>query len=106
MESDLQKIEELKKDMTIIREMISNCKKTGMAAFDIEMKVMTELPELYDHYPFLIKRLSKSTDDSYLDKFILAIQQVYKGEKTLAAVELNLGLELKKQFIDSVIDKK
>jgi len=106
MESDLQKIEELKKDMKAIREMVSNCRKAGKESFDIEMTLMTELPELYDHYPFLIKRLSKSTDDSYLDKFILAIEEVSRGEKSLAAVELSLGLELKKKFIDSVIDKK
>ena len=106
MESDLQKIEDLKKDMKAIREMVSNCRKAGKESFDIEMTLMTELPELYDHYPFLIKRLSKSTDDSYLDKFLIAIDEVAKGEKTLAAVELNLGLELKKKFIDSVIEKK
>jgi len=106
MESEFQKIEELKTDMKSIREMVANCRKEGKEAFDIEMTIMTELPELYEQYPFLVKRLSKSTDDSYLDKFITAIEQVSKGEKSLAAVELNLGLELKEKFIDSVINKK
>jgi hypothetical protein len=106
MESDLQKIEDLKKDMNIIRETVAKCRTEGKDGFDIEMHVMTELPELYEQYPFLIKRLSKSTDDSYLDKFLKAIVEVSNGEKSLAAVELNLGLELKKKFIDSVLDKK
>lgn len=106
MESDLQKLEALKSDMKIIRETVSNCRLKGKDGFDIEMFVMTELPELYEQYPFLIKRLSKSTDDSYLDKFINAITEVSNGEKSLASVELNLGLELKKKFVDSVLDKK
>ena len=106
MESEFQKIEELKTDMKLIREMVTNCRKQGKDGFDIEMTIMTELPELYEQYPFLVKRLSKSTDDAYLDKFIAAIEQVSKGEKSLAAVELNLGLELKEKFIDSVINKK
>jgi len=150
MESDLQKNEELKKDMKIIRDTVAKCRSDGKdninaieertkatkamevanaskdevdemaakiadehakkaesaAAFEIEMHIMTELPELYEQYPFLIKRLSKSIDDSYLDKFLKGIEEVAKGEKSLAAVELNFGLELKKTFIDSVLDKK
>lgn len=150
MESDLQKIQELQKDMKIIRDTVAKCRIEGKdninaieertkaskamavanaskdvvaemaakiadenakkaeaaAAFEIEMHIMTELPELYEQYPFLIKRLSKSTDDSYLDKFLKAIVEVSNGEKSLASVELNLGLELKKTFIDSVLDKK
>jgi len=106
MENDLQKIDDLKKDMIAIREMVAKCRNEGKDGFDIEMNVMIQLPEMYEQYPFLVKRLSKSTDDSYLDKFINSIEQVAKGEKSLAAVELNLGLELKKKFIDSVLDKK
>ena len=106
MESDLQKIEDLKKDMKIIRETVAKCRSEGKDGFDIEMHVMTELPELYEQYPFLVKRLSKSSDESQLDKFLVSLEEVSKGEKSLAATELNLGLELKKKFIDSVLDKK
>jgi hypothetical protein len=106
MESDFQKIDELKKDMKELREAVAKCRKDGKDGFDIEMTIMTDLPEIYEQYPFLVKRLSKSTDDSYLDKFLNAIDEVSRGEKSLASVELNLGLELKKKFIDSVLEKK
>jgi len=102
----MDKVEELKRDIQNIKEKIEECKlKNKTDHFDIEMVIMTELPELYDQYPWLIKRLSKSTDDKWLNKFVDELESVTKGNKTLAAVELSLGNELKEEFIDPVVSK-
>ena len=108
MQSDnLNKIKDLRKDIKSIQEKIKECRDKGKNDdFDIEMTVMTELPELYNDYPWLIKRLSKSQNDLYLNKFVESLESVMKGEKTLASVELALGLELKQQFIDPIVNKK
>ena len=105
-ENNMDNIVNLKKDIDTLRNKVLECKKNNMKdTFDIEMKIMTELPELYDSYPWLIKRLCKSEDEEYLDKFVTSLEAVSKGEKTLAAVELNLGMDLKKKFLDPVLDK-
>jgi hypothetical protein len=108
MQSDnLHKIKELKKDIKTIQDKIKECKEKGKSDdFDIEMTLMTEIPQLYSDYPWLIKRLSKSQEDAYLVKFIASLESVMKGEKTLASVELALGMELKQQFIDPVVSNK
>lgn len=105
MENDMDNLKVLKKNIKEIENMIDTCRKENKNSFDTEMTIMTELPELYQQYPFLVKKLSKSDDKDYLNKFIESLEQVVKGNKSLASVELNLGLELKKQYIDSVIDK-
>ena len=57
----MENIEVLKKDIQLIKNKISECVSNKFTdCFDIEMKIMTELPEQYNDYPWLIKRLSKS----------------------------------------------
>jgi hypothetical protein len=104
----MENIEVLKKDIQLIKNKISECVSNKFTdCFDIEMKIMTELPEQYNDYPWLIKRLSKSnfTDDKWLDKFISSLESVAKGESTLASVELKLGEELKQEYIDPILEK-
>lgn len=105
-ENNMDNIISLKKDINALRNKVAECKNNNIKdSFDIEMKIMTELPELYDSYPWLIKRLSKMEDEEYLDKFIDSLESVSKGDKTLASVELNLGMDLKKKFLDPVLEK-
>jgi len=40
-----------------------------------------------------------------LNKFILELEGVVKGNQSLASVELKLGMELKQQFIDPVLEQ-
>jgi len=102
----MENIIDLKKDIELIKNKIKECRDKNMIKdFDIEMAVMTDLPEQYNQYPWLIKRLSKSNDDQYLKKFVNALESVAKGESSLASVELKLGEELKNKFIDPILEK-
>ena len=95
----MENIIDLKKDIELIKNKIKECRDKNMTKdFDIEMAVMTDLPEQYNQYPWLIKRLSKTNNEEYLEKFVSALESVAKGESTLASVELKLGEELKNKF--------
>lgn len=75
--------------------------------FDLEMKILEIMPEFYDKYPSLVKRLCKSEnlDNTYLYKMIELIEQINKGEKSLNLVEYNLGQELADKFVNPIVDK-
>ena len=97
-------MDDLKKDIKLILNKINFYKNINIEdSFKIEMLLMEELPELYSQYPFLIKRLCKSTDTTWLDAMTLGMDDVNSGKKTLAAVEMELGTKLKKEFIDPLI---
>jgi len=103
---NLQKLEELKKDIQLIKSKIEENKIKGITdSFKLELILLEELPDQYDQYPWLIKRLTKSDDDSYLNKFLESLENVALGKSSLAATELKLGTELKKQFIDPILEK-
>lgn len=107
MESSVDKMTELKLDIQTIKNKIIECKNKDITdGFIIEMTIMEELPELYTNYPFLIKKLLKNnSDDIYLNKFINELDGIVKGEQSLASVELKLGMELKQQFIDPILEQ-
>jgi len=97
---------ELKSDIQTIKNKIIECRNNNITdVFSIEMNIMENLPELYSQYPYLIKKLLKDNDESYLNKFILELEEVVKGDKSLSSVELKLGMELKQQFIDPVLEQ-
>ena len=99
-------MDELKSNIQTIRNKIEECKNNNIIdPFSIEMNIMENLPELYSQYPYLIKKLLKDNDESYLNKFISELEGVVKGEQSLASVELRLGMELKQQYIDPIIEQ-
>lgn len=107
MESNLKKMVELKTDIQLIKNKIIEAKTKKITdAFQIEMIIMEELPEQYGQYPYLIKRLLKNEDESYLNKFIDELESVVKGDQSLASVELKLGMELKQKFIDPILEQQ
>ena len=94
-------MDNLKKDIQLILNKINFYKSIDITdSFKIEMHLMEELPEQYSEYPWLIKRLCKSTDTTWLDKMVGKLDSVIVGDKNLATVEMELGTELKKIFID------
>jgi hypothetical protein len=105
MENNVDGIEKLKLDIKIIKDKIETCKKKNLKTFDIEMTIMTELPEQYDSYPWLIKMFSKCKDNeyetfiNYLTKMVTSLESVSKGESTLASVEMKLGQELYDKYV-------
>ena len=99
-------MDELKSNIQTIKNKIEECRTNNITdAFSIEMNIMENLPELYSQYPYLIKKLLKDNDESYLNKFISELEGVVKGEQSLASVELRLGMELKQQYIDPIIEQ-
>lgn len=99
-------MDELKSNIQTIKNKIEECKNNNIIdPFSIEMNIMENLPELYSQYPYLIKKLLKDNDESYLNKFISELEGVVKGEQSLASVELRLGMELKQQYIDPIIEQ-
>ena len=103
---DELKMDELKLDILTIKNKITECRNNNIIdAFMIEMNIMENLPDLYSQYPYLIKKLLKDNDESYLNKFISELEAVVKGNKSLSSVELKLGTELKQQFIDPILEQ-
>lgn len=97
---------ELKTDFEIMSviESIKKCKEImnklePYDAFDAEMEIMTQLPKFYQDHPFLIKRLVRQEDMSFLFTMLRNLQQVQEGKQTLASTELKLGDELANKFI-------
>jgi hypothetical protein len=105
MESNVEGIDKLKLDIKTIKDKIEECKKKKFTTFDTEMCIMTELPEQYDSYPWLIKMFSKCKDNEYesyilyLTKMVTSLESVAKGESTLASVEMKLGQELYDKYV-------
>jgi len=104
---NLQEFLDKKRNVQLIRDKLKEYRKEGIKdSFELEMKLMEELPEQYSEFPWLVKRLTKSEDETYLDKFLESLERVVTGDQSLASAELNLGLELKQQFIDPILNKQ
>ena len=75
--------------------------------FDLEMDFMKNMPEFYENFPSIIKRLCKeeNQDHECLYKMISLLKQVEKGDKSLASVELSLGNELAEKFVYPVVNQ-
>lgn len=93
----------IKQNVREIQEIISL--NPNADPFDLELKFMESHPEFYQQYPFLVKKLCKKEDISMLFKMLSNLDQVEKGEKSLASVELKLGNELANQYIYPKINK-
>ena len=102
MESNIKKL------VLELQKKINEFKKNGCNdPFDLEMKILEAMPEMYDNCPALVKRLCKNEkqDNSYLYKMLDLIEQVDNGERTMENVEYNLGQELANKFLYPKINK-
>jgi hypothetical protein len=93
----------IKSNVNEIQETISQNPNTD--PFDLELKFMESHPEFYYQYPFLVKKLCKKEDITMLFTMLSNLDQVEKGEKSLASVELKLGDELANQYIYPKMNK-
>jgi hypothetical protein len=75
--------------------------------FDLEMDIMNTMPEFYENFPSIVKRLcrEKDQDNSYLYKMISLLKDVEQGERSLSGVEVTLGNELAEKFVYPVVNK-
>lgn len=97
----------IKQNVDSINNKIKEMEANGISdPFDMELAIMESHPEFYQSNPFLVKKLCKRDDISFLYKMLENLEQVENGDKSLASVELNLGQELAKQYLDPVIKNK
>ena len=99
-------------NINIIKETIENINKDiekdinkNKSVFELELYIMTEYPEFYNNYPFLVKKICKKEDIQMLYKMFNNLNDVESGNKTLANVETKLGVELAQQYIYPKLNK-
>lgn len=93
---------DLKKDINLIKDIISNYDNKD--PFQLEMHFVTEYPELYDQYTFLIKKFCKGDDMSMLDEMLKGIKKINNGESK-EKVEAKLGDKLAEKYLYPYLKK-
>jgi hypothetical protein len=93
---------DLKKDISLIKEIINNSNVKD--PFQLEMKFVTEHPELYDQYTYLIKKFCKGDDMSMLDEMLKSIKKINNGESK-EKIEAKLGDKLAEKYLYPALNK-
>ena len=94
------KIKYIKTNVENILKKIKEMETNGVTnSFDHELEIMTTFPDFYSEYPFLVKKVCKKEDTSFLYKMFDNLEQVQNGDKSLASVEYNLGNDLASKYI-------
>jgi hypothetical protein len=97
----------IREHIVLISDYIISMEAAGKTdVFNMEIELLEVFPEFYDQYPFLVKKLCKKDDITVLYKMLDNLEQVEKGDKTMATVEDNLGKELANQYLYPNINKK
>ena len=90
---------DLKKEISDIKVNIELIKAEGtIDAFGIEMAFLERYPDLYDKYPFLVKKLISGENMDMLEKMLSSIDNIKKGANKYKE-EVKLGKELEKKYI-------
>ena len=96
----------IKETIIKLNKLIDDMKSKGNNdILEHELEILHTYPEFYDAYPFLVKKVCKGGDLSMLDTMFKNLEKVESGDKSLAAVELNLGNKLASQYLDPVTKK-
>ena len=97
----------IKQNIESIKQEICKMELNGVASsFDFEMSILESHAEFYQQHPFLVKKLCKREDISFLYKMLDKLNDVEAGTKSLASVELKLGEDLANQYLYPVINKQ
>ena len=92
-------VNDLKNKIESIKLKITELKEKSTPNNDIEAYFFNNEEQLYQKYPYLIKKLIKNDDLEFLDKMISNLEMVESGEQTFASTELKLGKELADQYL-------
>jgi hypothetical protein len=103
-----EKIDFIEKQIGFVMERLKALRNMGIDdPFDLEMDFMNNMPEFYEQFPSIIKRICReeNQDNTYLYKMISLLKQVEQGNTSLGAAELSLGNELAEKFVYPVVNK-
>ena len=104
MEHEIKSIEQ---NLEIFKLKLKYLRNIGIEEpFDLEMDIMNTMPEFYENFPSIVKRLcrEKNQDNTYLYKMLGLIGKIEAGEKSLESVEMNLGEELAQKFVYPLVN--
>lgn len=90
-----------------IQNRIHELKKQGIVEeMELENKIYEEVPEFYDEYPFLVKKIISGGDMSFLYKMLATLNNVQNGKKSFAGAELELGKKLANDYLYPAVQKE
>ena len=95
---------QLKEKINTVKKQISEMVKMDKTNIEIEMYFLENETQLYENYPYLIKKLIKGGPMDFLDKMLENLEKVENGEQTKASTELKLGEELAQQFLYPIVN--
>ena len=93
------KVPDLKTKINQVQEKIKELVKENKTDVDIEMFFIENDSKFYEQYPYLVKKLIKGGDMSFLNIMLENLQKVQDGEQTLASTELKLGEDLAQKHL-------
>jgi len=90
---------DLKKDVAEIKLNIDLIKAEGTTVpYHIELAFLERYPELYDKYPFLVKKICTGENLEMLNKMLNSIDKIEKGADKFEE-EKKIGEELGEKYI-------
>ncbi len=92
-------VNEIKDKVKIIKEKVSELRSQNIPDVDIESHFFNNEEEMYQKYPYLIKKIIKNDNLDFLDKMISNLEKVETGDQSFASTELKLGKELADEYL-------
>jgi len=99
----------IRSEINTLQNKIAELKKNGKTdPFDLEIDIIHTMPEFYDSYPSLVKRLCRNEqqDNSFLYKMLETLEKVNNGETTMTQAEVSLGDELATKYLYPIVNKE
>ena len=96
---------DIKKSVESIKLNINLIKAEGVSGnFEIELAFLERYPELYDKFPFLVKKIISGENLEMLEKMLASIDNISKGNDKFEE-EVKLGKILEKKYIQKDSEK-
>ena len=96
---------DIKKSVESIKLNIDLIKSEGVSGnFEIELAFLERFPDLYDKFPFLVKKIISGENLEMLEKMLASIDNISKGNDKFEE-EVKLGKLLEKKYIQKDSEK-
>ena len=93
------KVPELHVKIKQVQIKIQELIKENKNEVEMELFFIENDSTFYEQYPYLVKKLIKGGDMSFLNVMLENLKKVEEGDQTLASTELKLGEELAQKFL-------